>query len=68
MSHKEDIKQLNSIAREFDMDDITRREFGDFIEEQKAIGRRGTKNERGDFTYQELKGLAEEFLGPENGK
>lgn len=40
-----------------------RREFGEFLEDEKAIGNRGTKNERGDFTYQELRQKAREFLG-----
>jgi hypothetical protein len=60
---KEDIKQIEGVAKEYKMTPEQRREFGDFVEEQKAMGRRGTKNERGDFTYKELRDLAEEFLG-----
>lgn len=39
-----------------------RREFGDFVEAEKVAGRYGTKNERGDFTYRELRQKAREFL------
>ncbi len=60
---KDDIKQIESVSKEFKMTPQQRREFGDFVEEQKAIGRYGTKNERGDFTYQELRELAREFIG-----
>src|SRR5690606_29296394 len=62
---KEDIRQIEDVAREFDMTPEQRREFGDFVEEMKVYGHRGTKNERGDFTYQELRGLARQFLGME---
>ena len=40
-----------------------RDEFGDFLEECKTEGYRGTKNERGDFTYQKLRQMASEYLG-----
>lgn len=49
---KKDIQQLEAVAREFDMTDEERRDFGDFIEEEKETGNGGSKNERGDFTYQ----------------
>lgn len=47
------------------MTEEERREFGDFLEEEKGIGNGGTKNERGDFTYQELRQKARDFLGLE---
>lgn len=62
---KKDIQQLEAVAREFDMTDEERRDFGDFIEEEKEAGNGGSKNERGDFTYQELRQKAREFLGLE---
>ncbi len=52
MAPKEDIKQINAIAQEFKMTKIQRDEFGVFLEECKTQGYRGTKNNRGDFTYQ----------------
>jgi len=52
---KKDIQQVEAVAREFNMNEENRRDFGDFLESEKAIGNGGTKNERGDFTYQELK-------------
>lgn len=62
---KPDIKQINDIARLFRMGEEERDEFGDFLEEEKRCGRGGTKNDRGDFKWSELK-KAREFLGPED--
>jgi hypothetical protein len=63
MAPKEDIKQVNAIAKEFNMTQPQREEFGFFLEQCKTEGYRGTKNERGDFTYQELRQMAKEYLG-----
>jgi hypothetical protein len=38
-------------------------EFGDYLEDEKAAGSGGTKNRRGDFTMEELREKAREFLG-----
>ncbi|MBR8838854.1 MAG: hypothetical protein DSM106950_33835 [Stigonema ocellatum SAG 48.90 = DSM 106950] len=65
MVKKKDIQQVEAVAREFNMTEEERREFGDFLEEEKAVGNGGTKNERGDFSYQELRQKAREFLGLE---
>ncbi len=59
---KQDIRQVDDIAREHRMTPEQRREFGDFLEAEKAAGNRGTLNERGDFTYRELQQKAREFL------
>jgi len=59
---KKDIQQVEAVAREFNMTEEERREFGDFLEDEKAVGNGGTKNERGDFSYQELRQKAREFL------
>ena len=45
------------------MTEEERREFGDFLEDEKAAGNGGTKNKRGDFTYLELRQKAIDFLG-----
>jgi RHS repeat-associated protein len=63
---KSDIKQVNDIARLFRMSEEERDEFGDFLEEEKRCGRGGSKNERGDFTWKELKEKARDFLGYED--
>jgi len=39
-----------------------RRRFGDFIEDMKESGIFGSKNNKGDFNFQELKELAKQFL------
>lgn len=38
-----------------------RRDFGDFLEELKEAGAGGTRNARGDFTWDELQALLPEF-------
>jgi hypothetical protein len=60
--YKGDIDQINDIAREYEMSNSQREKFGHFIEQEKEGGGGGTANERGDFTYQELRQLAQEFL------
>ncbi|OCR02619.1 hypothetical protein BCD67_12690 [Oscillatoriales cyanobacterium USR001] len=65
MPPKRDIKQINAVVNEFDMTEPDRRAFGKFLEAEKAAGYGGTKNERGDFTYEELRQKAREFLGYE---
>jgi hypothetical protein len=63
MGRKKDLKQVDDVASEFGMNEEERIEFGDFLEECKARGDRGTKNDRGDFTWRELQRKAKEFLG-----
>jgi hypothetical protein len=63
LGKKEDIRQVKAIAGEFNMSEEERRDFGDFLEQEKTIGNGGSKNERGDFTYQELRQKDCEFLG-----
>jgi len=48
------------------MTEEERDEFGDFLEEEKRCGRGGTKNDRGDFKWNELEEKAREFLGLED--
>ena len=62
MAKKRDIRQIEAIAREFDMDFEERREFGDYIEECKRNGEKGT-GDGGDFTYRELREKVPEFRG-----
>lgn len=62
MGKKGDLKQVDAIAKEFRMSDELRYDFGEFIEEEKRNGYGGTLNGRGDFTYQELRQKAKEFL------
>ena len=62
MGKKDDIKQIDAIAREFCMSPTLRKTFGLLLEEEKRNGYGGTLNNRGDFTYQELRQKAKEFL------
>ena len=59
---KDDIRQVEAIARKHQMTADERRLFGDYIHQQKLSGRRGSAK-NGDFTYRELDELAREFLG-----
>lgn len=63
MPRDHDISQIDAVAREFHMSRAQRFEFGDYVEDEKASGGGGTKNQRGDFTMGELRDLAREFLG-----
>jgi hypothetical protein len=62
MGRKRDIKQVDAIAKEFKMGSELRSAFGLFIEEEKKNGYGGTLNRRGDFTYEQLRQKAKEFL------
>jgi hypothetical protein len=62
MGRKHDIRQIEAIAQEFGMDPEERREFGDYIEECKRSGEKGTGS-NGDFTFGELREKAREFRG-----
>lgn len=60
MSKKRDTKQIEDVARRYAIDP---QEFGEYIEDCKASGDRGTQNSRGDFTWSELCEKADEFKG-----
>jgi hypothetical protein len=59
---KEDLKQVDDVAREHKMTKEQRQEFGEFLESEKGADNGGTANSRGDFTYQELRRKAAEFI------
>ena len=63
MGRKNDLKEVDDVADEFDMTDVERFDFGDFLEDCKTHGDCGSKNDRGDFTRPELIQKAREFLG-----
>jgi len=60
MGKKRDIRQIEAIAKEFQMDSDERREFGDYVEDCKRRGEKGSGTD-GDFTYEELRTKASEF-------
>ncbi|CAD5926532.1 hypothetical protein PCC9214_01003 [Planktothrix tepida] len=62
MGRKRDLRQVDAIAKEFKMGGELRIAFGLFLEEEKKNGYGGTLNRRGDFTYEELRQKAQEFL------
>ena len=60
MGRKRDLRRVDAVAREFGLD---RDEFGAYLEACKAHGDRGTENDRGDFTWAEMREKAQEFKG-----
>lgn len=62
MGRKRDIRQIEAVAREFDMSPEDRREFGDYVEQCKRGGEHGSEP-NGDYTYDELRAKAREFRG-----
>jgi hypothetical protein len=60
---RKDIKQVDDVAREYKMTAPERLRFGEFLEEEKRLGYGGSKNQQGDFTYEELRRKARDFLG-----
>ena len=62
MARKRDVRQIEAIAREFGMNHAERREFGDYVEDRKRNGDRGSGPD-GGFSYAELREKAQEFLG-----
>lgn len=59
---KRDIRQVYRIAKKHKMTPRERRRFGAYIHQQKRQGRRGS-GPNGDFTWEELDQLADEFQG-----
>ncbi len=62
---KGDLKEVDDAARAVGIPKEKRDDFGRFIEDEKAAGRGGTKNDRGDFTFPQLKEKGREFLAQE---
>jgi hypothetical protein len=61
MGRKADLKQVDAVAGRYGMTPEQRREFGDDLEECKRSGDGGS-SDRGDFTDDELRAKANEFL------
>ena len=63
MPKDRDIDQVRSVARQYGISEGKQLwEFCKLIHTYKEEGFRGTKNTKGDFTYQELCELAKEFI------
>jgi hypothetical protein len=56
---KQDINQINRIAKQFDMTPDERRDFGDYIEDLK---RNSGREPADNFSWKELRSFAEEFM------
>jgi hypothetical protein len=62
MGRKNDLREVDAIAKKYGMSVQQRKEFGKFLEIEKRLGYGGTLNYRGDFTWDELDQKAKEFL------
>jgi hypothetical protein len=62
-----DIQQVRAVAQRLGMTKEERDEFRAYIHKCKQLGIRGTKNDRGDFTFQELTDLGRQFLEEARG-
>jgi hypothetical protein len=62
MGRKPDLKQVDAAADHLGMSDAERIEFGDYLEECKAAGDGGSKNDRRDYIWPELLDKGREFL------
>jgi hypothetical protein len=62
MPKERDLAQFKSVARRYRMTTDQLRELSLLVHAYKEAGFRGTKNNKGDFTYQELCDLAKQLL------
>jgi hypothetical protein len=62
-----DIREVDAVARELGMTSEERQDFGIWLEEAKRLGDGGTRNARGDFTFEELEDQGVYFLEARRG-
>ena len=62
MGRKSDLRQIRDCAARYMVSESKERDFRAYVEYCKQTGDRGTLNNRGDFTWEELCAKAEEFL------
>jgi hypothetical protein len=63
VGRKWDLRRVDAVVQEFEMDPETGLEFRDYLHECKESGVLGSSNDRGDYTMDELRERAREFLG-----
>jgi len=65
---KKDLQQFEALLDAYNVTDLkTRYEFSEYLHTEKRQGRRGSKP-NGDFTWQELCQLLEDFLRPQQNE
>ena len=62
MGKKQDLREVDRAAAQAGLAPAQRRDFGRYLERCKREGDGGTKNDRGDFSYEELLEKAREFV------
>jgi hypothetical protein len=67
IANKADIAQLEAVAHRLGMTDLERRDFGDFVEQEKQLGQAGHLNPRGDYSWAALMSMGLTFLEQRRG-
>lgn len=65
VGRKKELRRVDAVCVEFNMGRDLAFDFRDYLHECKGRGDRGSLNDRGDFTMDELREKAREFLGLE---
>lgn len=63
MAKKWHIRQVDAIAKQYGMGAEARRKFREHIHMLKNSGHKGSLDDEGNFTFQELDELARDMLG-----
>jgi hypothetical protein len=61
MGRNNDIREVDRAFKAAGLPDHLRPDFGRFLERCKRNGDRGTKNDQGDYTWDELMAKTDEF-------
>ncbi len=62
MPRESDLRQVDAICRQYRMSADRERHFRRLLHELKSLGEKGSANDRGDFTRDELDSSALEFM------
>jgi hypothetical protein len=65
VGRKKDLRRVDAVCKEFGMKGEQEFDYRDYLHECKESGDFGTANEKGDFTMDELRERARDFLGLE---
>jgi hypothetical protein len=63
VAKKPDLRRVEAVVEEFHMTPEQDFGFRDYLHECKESGDKGTANDKGDYTIEELREKAREYLG-----
>ena len=61
MGRKQDLRKVDWIAKEGGLTEEQRDQFGDYLHDCKSSGDKGTRNDQGDYTDDEMREKLKEF-------